>query len=141
MFKVCVTVYSKAATTTFERRYGLPSTISSYISLCYNAAGVVGLLFTSLYGNRMHRPRMLGIGGLMVAAGAVLATLPQFLSPPYKGMLIYKFFEILTKQASKRDSDRPIRKAFSKFLKKILNFFFYILKSTKKSLLDIFKKK
>ena len=77
-------MYSKAATTTFERRYGLPSTASATISLCYNAAGVVGLIFTGIYGNRMHKPKALGVGGILVAIGAFVAVLPQFLSEPYK---------------------------------------------------------
>ena len=67
-----MTVYSKAATTTFERRYGLDSSTSSTISLCYNGAAVFGLIFTAIYGNRLHRPKALGLGGLLVALGIVL---------------------------------------------------------------------
>ena len=77
-------MYSKAATTTFERRYGLPSTTSSTISICYNGAGIIGLIFTSIYGNRINRPKALGVGGLLVGVGAFIAVFPQFLSNPYK---------------------------------------------------------
>lgn len=81
--QVCVTVYSKVATTTFERRYGLPSSISGSISIFYNVSAAFGLIFFSVYGSSLHRPKFLAIGGLLVSLGAFTATLPQFLSPPY----------------------------------------------------------
>ena len=63
-----------------KRRYGLSSTFSSTISLVYNASSIFGLVFTTVFGNRIHRPFWLGIGGLMVALGAFINTLPQWLS-------------------------------------------------------------
>lgn len=81
--QVAVTSYSKASTTTFERRYGLSSKFSSTISLFYNVASIGGLVFTSVCGDRLHRPFWLGIGGIMVSIGAFVNTLPQWLSNPY----------------------------------------------------------
>ena len=47
------------------------------ISAAYNAASIIGLIVTSIFGSKMHRPFWLAIGGLMVSAGAFINTLPQ----------------------------------------------------------------
>ena len=54
------------------------------ISVAYNLSSIVGLVITTIYGSQLHRPRLLGLGGLLVGLGAFVNTLPQWLSENYE---------------------------------------------------------
>ncbi|XP_031438511.1 solute carrier organic anion transporter family member 1C1-like [Clupea harengus] len=76
--------YMKSSVTQIERRFDIPSSIVGVIDGGFEVGNLLVITFVSYFGAKMHRPRLIGIGCLIMAAGAFCTALPHFLQGPYK---------------------------------------------------------
>lgn len=70
--------------TTLERRFNLQSADVGVIASSFEIGNLALILFVSYFGAKAHRPRLIGCGGIVMALGALLSALPEFLTNPYK---------------------------------------------------------
>ncbi|CAH6792679.1 Slco2b1 [Phodopus roborovskii] len=82
--QLMISGYLKSSISTVEKRFGLSSRTSGLLA-AFNEVGSVSLiLLVSYFGSRVHRPRMIGYGAILVALAGLLMALPHFISEPYR---------------------------------------------------------
>eukprot|EP00731_Ephydatia_muelleri_P010246 Em0005g832a len=70
--------------TSLEKRYQLSSTASSVFFSIFEVAVIVSVVFVTHFGGKGHKPRWLGAGIIVQAAGCLVFALPAFVLGPYK---------------------------------------------------------
>ncbi|XP_059182045.1 solute carrier organic anion transporter family member 1C1-like [Centropristis striata] len=76
--------YMKSSITQIERRFDIPSSLIGVIDGSFEMGNLLVIAFVSYFGAKLHRPRLIGIGCVIMAAGSFLIALPHFFQGQYK---------------------------------------------------------
>ena len=66
-----------------ERRYNLSSSLAAFAVISYELGVILTLPFSSYFGGRSHKPRVLGISLLILGIGCLVFASPQYFSGIY----------------------------------------------------------
>ncbi len=110
LFCMCIYVFGQGMTvnglvytviTTLEKRFDLPSVQSAFISSSYDFCLMFFVVFVTYFGERAHKPRLIGTGALIFSCGSIVFMLPHFLTPDYD----YDAVEFDTCDANRTEPD------------------------------------
>ncbi|XP_051881646.1 solute carrier organic anion transporter family member 2B1 [Pristis pectinata] len=81
--QLLVSGYMKSIISTVEKRFGMTSQNSGMLSSLNEIGSTVFIVFISYFGSRVHRPRLIGCGGILVSVAAFTMSLPHFIMGRY----------------------------------------------------------
>nr|XP_056714796.1 solute carrier organic anion transporter family member 2B1 [Euleptes europaea] len=76
--------YMKGSVSTIERRFGFSSQTSGLVASFNEVGNTLLIVFVSYFGSRVHRPRVIGCGAILISVATFIISLPQFLLGMYE---------------------------------------------------------
>ncbi|NXN92632.1 SO1C1 protein, partial [Rhinopomastus cyanomelas] len=80
--------YLKSTITQIERRFDIPSSLVGIVDGSFEIGNLLIIILVSYFGAKLHRPRIIGAGCLIMSAGTFLIAMPQF----FMGRYLYERF-------------------------------------------------
>ncbi|XP_056408935.1 solute carrier organic anion transporter family member 1A2-like isoform X2 [Hyla sarda] len=77
-------VYSRSMITQIERRFNIPSSLVGVIDGSFDIGNLLVITLVSYFGAKLHRPRMIAIGCLIMFLGSCLTATPHFIMRRYQ---------------------------------------------------------
>ncbi|KAM6216299.1 solute carrier organic anion transporter family member 1B3-like [Rhynchocyon petersi] len=77
-------IIMKSSITQIERRFDIPSSVAGLIDGSFELGNLLVIVFVSYFGSKLHRPRIIGIGCLIMGTGSILTALPHFFMGYYR---------------------------------------------------------
>ncbi|XP_066523677.1 solute carrier organic anion transporter family member 1C1 isoform X2 [Hoplias malabaricus] len=76
--------YMKSTITQLERRFDIPSYLIGVIDGSFEIGNLLVIAFVSYFGAKLHRPKIIAVGCLLMSLGTFLIALPHFIIGRYK---------------------------------------------------------
>ncbi|KAL2776762.1 solute carrier organic anion transporter family member 1C1 isoform 2 [Daubentonia madagascariensis] len=76
--------YLKSTITQIERRFDIPSSLVGVIDGSFEIGNLLVITFVSYFGAKLHRPKIIGAGCLIMGVGTLLTAVPQFFMEQYR---------------------------------------------------------
>ncbi|XP_060050457.1 solute carrier organic anion transporter family member 1C1 isoform X2 [Erinaceus europaeus] len=76
--------YLKSTITQIERRFDIPSSLVGVIDGSFEIGNLLVITFVSYFGAKLHRPKVIGAGCLIMGVGTLLIAMPQFFMERYR---------------------------------------------------------
>ncbi|XP_045410189.1 solute carrier organic anion transporter family member 1B3 [Lemur catta] len=74
----------KSSITQIERRFEISSSLAGLIDGGFEIGNLLVIVFVSYFGSKLHRPKIIGIGCLVMGIGGILIALPHFFMGRYR---------------------------------------------------------
>ncbi|XP_073468663.1 solute carrier organic anion transporter family member 2B1 isoform X1 [Aquarana catesbeiana] len=82
--QLLLTGYLRSTISTIEKRFGVSSQTSGILSSFNEIGNTILIVFVSYFGSRVHRPRFIGFGALVVCVAGFIMCLPHFIMGQYE---------------------------------------------------------
>ncbi|KAM6162086.1 solute carrier organic anion transporter family member 1C1 isoform 1-T1 [Erethizon dorsatum] len=76
--------YLKSTITQIERRFDIPSSLVGVIDGSFEIGNLLVITFVSYFGAKLHRPKIIGAGCLIMGVGTLLIAMPHFFMDQYR---------------------------------------------------------
>uniref|UniRef100_A0A674MKX5 Solute carrier organic anion transporter family member n=1 Tax=Takifugu rubripes TaxID=31033 RepID=A0A674MKX5_TAKRU len=72
--------YMKSTITQLERRFDIPSYLIGVIDGSFEIGNLLVIAFVSYFGAKLHRPKIIGVGCVLMSIGTFIIALPHFIT-------------------------------------------------------------